>query len=163
MPVTMEELEALRRELSELPANKPRIVSKQNAVAELATELAAAQRRGYSVEDLAQLLAAKGLALTPGTLRGYLRRTRKKRRPAKNGSASSDLATPGSTGAGNANVSPAQHQASGPESHPTAPTHIPSQRSDSIGPGRGAQSLPGKGTTPVGSPPRAGTRGTGAA
>ena len=40
MPFTMEELDALRRELSELPANMPRILSKQNAVAELATELA---------------------------------------------------------------------------------------------------------------------------
>ena len=163
MPVTMEELEALRRELSELPANKPRIVSKQNAVAELATELASAQRRGYSVEDLAKLLAAKGLALTPGTLRGYLRRIRKKRRPTKSGSPSSDLATPGSAGVGSRNATPAQHQGSVRERHAVGPPHIPPARSDSNGPGSGAESAAGKGTPPVVGPPRAGTRGTGTA
>jgi hypothetical protein len=163
MPVTMEELEALRRELSELPANKPKIVSKQNAVAELATELAAAQRRGYSVDDLAKLLAAKGLALTPGTLRGYLRRTRKKRRPAKSGSPSSDLATPGSAGVGSRNATQAQHQGSVRERHAVAPAHIPPARSHSNGPGRGAESPEGKGTSPVVGPPRTGTRGSGTA
>ena len=84
MPFTTDELEVLRRELSELPATRPRIVSKQKAIAELTAELGAAQRRGYTIEDLAQLLADRGLAMTPGTLRGYLRRNRKKRRPGKN-------------------------------------------------------------------------------
>jgi len=162
MPVTMEELEALRRELSELPANKPRTVSKQNAVAELATDLAAAQRRGYSVEELAKLLAAKGLALTPGTLRGYLRRTRKKRRPAKNGSPSSDLATSGSAGVHSGNVPATQHHASVREQNVAAPAHISPARSDSSGPGRGAEIAAGKVTSPVAGPPRGGTRGTGA-
>jgi hypothetical protein len=163
MPFTMEELEALRRELSELPANMPRILSKQNAVAELATELASAQRRGYSVEDLAKLLAANGLALTPGTLRGYLRRTRKTRRPTKSGSPSSNLDTPGSAGVGSRNAIPAQHQGSVRERHAIAPAHIAPAPSDSNGPGRGAESPEGKGTSPVVGPPRAGTRATGTA
>ena len=84
MPFTTDELEVLRRELSELPPTRPRIVSKQKAIAELTAELGAAQRRGYTIEDLAQLLADRGLAMTPGTLRGYLRRNRKRRRPGKN-------------------------------------------------------------------------------
>ena len=163
MPVTMEELEALRRELSELPANKPRIVSKQSAVAELATELGAAQRRGYSVDDLAQLLAAKGLALTPGTLRGYLRRVRKKRRSAKKGTASSDPALPRTDAGGDGAVPGTQHQASGRERNAPLPAHIPPARSDSNGPSRGAESAAAKGTSPVACPPQAGTRGTGTA
>jgi hypothetical protein len=89
MPLTADDLEVLRRELSELPTTRPRTVTKQRAIAELAPELAAAQRRGYTVEDLAQLLADRGLAMTPGTLRGYLRRNRKKRRAGKPGSGAS--------------------------------------------------------------------------
>ena len=89
MPLTADDLEILRRELSELPTTRPRTVTKQRAIAELAPELAAAQRRGYTVEDLAQLLADRGLAMTPGTLRGYLRRNRKKRRAGKPGAGAS--------------------------------------------------------------------------
>jgi hypothetical protein len=84
----------LRRELSELPATRPRIVSKQKAIAELTAEFGAAQRRGYTIEDLAQLLADRGLAMTPGTLRGYLRRNRKKRRPGKNEAGATRETTP---------------------------------------------------------------------
>jgi hypothetical protein len=76
MPFTMDDIETLRRALSELPANRPRIVSKQNAVAELVTELTAAQRRGYSVEDLAQLLATKGLLSAAINRNGLMRRLR---------------------------------------------------------------------------------------
>jgi len=94
MLFTTDELEVLRRELSELPATRPRIVSKQKAIAELTAELGAAQRRGYTIEDLAQLLADRGLAMTPGTLRGYLRRNRKKRRPGKNEAAATRETTP---------------------------------------------------------------------
>ena len=89
MPLTADDLEILRRELSELPTTRPRTVTKQRAIAELGPELAAAQRRGYTVEDLAQLLADRGLAMTPGTLRGYLRRNRKKRRAGKPGTGAS--------------------------------------------------------------------------
>ena len=95
MPLTADDLEILRRELSELPTTRPRTVTKQRAIAELASELAAAQRRGYTVEELAQLLADRGLAMTPGTLRGYLRRNRKKRRAGKPGAVASQQSTSG--------------------------------------------------------------------
>ena len=161
MPFTMDDLETLRRALSELPANRPRIVSKQNAVAELVTELTAAQRRGYSVEDLAQLLASKGLSLTPGTLRGYLRRMRKKRRPLKKGEPASKVVAPmlavGDGGGG----SPGQHHASAHGQQSSASAQIPGAGSDSNGHGRGAESSAGKGTVGVAPPPRPGTRGTG--
>jgi len=97
MPLTADDLEILRRELSELPTTRPRTVTKQRAIAELAPELAAAQRRGYTVEDLAQLLADRGLSMTPGTLRGYLRRNRKKRRAGKRGELASQQSTGGTT------------------------------------------------------------------
>jgi hypothetical protein len=80
MAFSTDDLEAVRHVLKELPVNRPRNVSKRDAVAALASELAAAQRRGYSVDELAAMLSTKGLAITPGTLRGYLRRTRKKRK-----------------------------------------------------------------------------------
>jgi len=43
MPLTADDLEILRRELSELPTTRPRTVTKQRAIAELAPEPAAAQ------------------------------------------------------------------------------------------------------------------------
>jgi len=50
MPLTADDLEILRRELSELLTTRPRTVTKQRAIAELAPEPAAAQpklhRRG---------------------------------------------------------------------------------------------------------------------
>jgi len=78
MPITIEDVEALRRQLTELPRNRPREVNKQEAIALLASELSAAGRRGYKPDDLAHLLSERGLKMNAATLRGYLRRTRKK-------------------------------------------------------------------------------------
>ena len=78
MPFSVDDLEMLRRDLAQLPPNRPKTVSKHAAVVALVSELAAAQRLGYSVEELAELLSGKGLQMTPGTLRSYLRRARKK-------------------------------------------------------------------------------------
>jgi hypothetical protein len=79
MGITIDDVEALKRELAELPRNQPRQVTKQEAIAMLAGHLGAAKRRGYSPEELANLLSAKGIAINTATLRGYLRRNRKKR------------------------------------------------------------------------------------
>jgi hypothetical protein len=80
MAITIEDIEALRRRLTELPRHRPTEVSKQEAVNLLASELGAARRRGYSPEELAQLLSEQGVMINAATLRGYLRQTRKRRR-----------------------------------------------------------------------------------
>jgi hypothetical protein len=79
MAITIDDVEALKRELEELPRNQPRQVTKQEAVAMLASHLGSAKRRGYSPEELAGILSARGIEINAPTLRGYLRRNRKKR------------------------------------------------------------------------------------
>jgi len=80
MAITIDDIEALRRRLTELPRNQPREVSKQEAVILLASELGAARRRGYSPEELARLMSEQGVAINAATLRGYLRRKRRGRK-----------------------------------------------------------------------------------
>jgi hypothetical protein len=80
MAITIDDIEALRRRLTELPRHRPTEVSKQEAVNLLASELSAARRRGYSPEELAQLLSEQGVMINAPTLRGYLRQSRKRRR-----------------------------------------------------------------------------------
>lgn len=79
MAITIEDIEALRRKLAELPRHQAREVSKQEAIALLATELGSARRRGYSPDELAQLLSERGVAINAATLRGYLRKNRRNR------------------------------------------------------------------------------------
>lgn len=80
MSISVDDVEALRSTLSSLPRHQPKQVSKQEAIASLVSELAAAQRRGYSADDLARLMSEKGIAINGPTLRNCLRRLRKKRR-----------------------------------------------------------------------------------
>jgi hypothetical protein len=102
MSITLDDVEALRRVLAELPRNQPKEVSKQETVALLAAELGAAQRRGYTPDDLAQIFFERGIAINAATLRGYLRRSRKSSRrrasrpPIEAPSASEKSARPGS-------------------------------------------------------------------
>jgi hypothetical protein len=78
MGVSIEDIEALRRELEALPRHQPQSVSKQDAVALLAKQLGAAQRRGYSADELAQMFANRGISINAPTLRGYLQRSRRR-------------------------------------------------------------------------------------
>jgi hypothetical protein len=80
MSISVDDVEALRSILSSLPRHQPKQVSKQEAIASLVIELAAAQRRGYSADDLARLMSEKGIDINGPTLRNCLRRLRKKRR-----------------------------------------------------------------------------------
>jgi hypothetical protein len=100
MAITIEDIEALRRRLAELPRNQPREVTKQEAVSLLASELGAARRRGYSPEDLAQLLSEQGVMINAATLRGYLRRKRKARKPSPINPTPATPPSAGATGAG---------------------------------------------------------------
>jgi len=72
--ITIDDIEALRGRLRELPRNQPTEVSKQEAVILLACELGAARRRGYCPEEVAQLMSEQGITIHAATLRGYLRR-----------------------------------------------------------------------------------------
>jgi hypothetical protein len=80
MSISVDDVEALRSILTSLPRHQPKQVSKQEAIASLVSELAAAQRRGYSADDLARLMSEKGIDINGPTLRNCLRRLRKKRR-----------------------------------------------------------------------------------
>ncbi len=76
MPYTLEDAEALKAELATMPDadNKKKALTKRGAVAVLSEELRRMHsRKGYSTNELAALLTAKGLAITPQTLRSYLR------------------------------------------------------------------------------------------
>jgi hypothetical protein len=80
MSVTIEDIEALRQILAELPRHQPAQVSKQEAIALLSSELGGARRQGYSPEELARILSERGLGINAATLRGYLRRNRSGRK-----------------------------------------------------------------------------------
>jgi len=79
MSISTDDVEALRSILSALPRHQPKMLTKQQAIAALASEIAAAQRRGHPAGDLAQLLSEKGIDVNGPMLRHYLRKIRKPR------------------------------------------------------------------------------------
>ena len=127
MPFSTDDLETLRRDLTQLPPNRPKSVNNRDAVAALTPELVAAQRRGYSVEDLAQLLSEKGLRMTAGTLKGYLQRARKNKRPrrnAPNGNGAMEAMAPAAPNGG-ASVVAAKPASEPPSAQVPAPAVVP--------------------------------------
>lgn len=78
MALTLEAVGEIAATLKALPAieNKQRQVSKQEAIRLLAKEILASQKRGYSLEQIAEVLQSKGLALSAPTLKNYLQRSR---------------------------------------------------------------------------------------
>lgn len=78
MTITMKTVDSLRRKLDELPpqANEKQAMTKQEAVALLADEVAKLQARGYAVDEIATILTTNGLPLSPATLKSYLSRAR---------------------------------------------------------------------------------------
>lgn len=90
MEYTLETANRLAEELRAIPAKDPsqRRLDKQAMVRHLAEEIVALQRRGYTIEEVAESLRGHGLELTTPTLKNYLQRakgavgkTRKARRP----------------------------------------------------------------------------------
>jgi len=116
MAITIDDIEALRRRLTELPRNQPREVSKQEVVILLASELGAARRRGYSPEELARLMSEQGIAINAATLRGYLRRKRRSRKGRRG--TSTVVGTKAATTAKPASSAPAAGPAGPPPSPP---------------------------------------------
>jgi hypothetical protein len=76
---TLSKVEEIRKELKLVPAVGPegRPMTKQSAVRALHGEITNLGKRGYSLEQIAEMLSVRGLQLSPATLRGYLRKPRK--------------------------------------------------------------------------------------
>lgn len=83
MPVSVDDIESIRSMLAALPPNRPKQLTKQKAIASLASELGAAQRRGYTADDLARLISEKGIAVNALALKNYLRQSRRPRKGEK--------------------------------------------------------------------------------
>lgn len=79
MKYLVSQIEVWREELAALPPQDPgrRKVGKEQAVALMAKELQAAARRGYTADELADVLATKGLDVHGHTLRKTLRKARR--------------------------------------------------------------------------------------
>ncbi len=80
MTYTVENAEEMARTLRALPAMdaSKRRLSKQGVVKYLATEIAALQERGYTLEQVSESLQGAGLTITTPTLKSYLQRTKTK-------------------------------------------------------------------------------------
>jgi hypothetical protein len=74
-PISVEQLEALAKELAAMPAyeDRKRIVSKREAISALAGEIAGMRQRGYAIERIVEILRERGIKLSIPTLRSYLR------------------------------------------------------------------------------------------
>jgi DNA-binding transcriptional MerR regulator len=83
MSYTVEKVEKVAEKLRSLPPapeNKKRQVSKQEAVKILADEITSLQKRGYSIEQIAELMRGEGLDFATPSLRSYLQRAKQKKR-----------------------------------------------------------------------------------
>ena len=81
MSYTLEKAEEMARALRTLPAMEGRL-SKQAVVKHLVAEIAALQKRGYTIEQVVESLQGVGLTITTPTLKSYLQRAKAK--PVKN-------------------------------------------------------------------------------
>ena len=100
--LNIETVEQIRAKMKELPPveNKKRTVSKQEAIKLLAKDIKAMQARGYTLEQVSELLKQLGVSLATPTLRSYLKRagsgtaTRKKGSEAGSATAIEDQQQP---------------------------------------------------------------------
>jgi hypothetical protein len=77
---TVESANRMAEELRAIPAKDPakRKLDKQGMVSLLAGELIALQKRGYTIEEVAEGLRGRGLTITTPTLKNYLQRAKSK-------------------------------------------------------------------------------------
>lgn len=82
MTITLEGIEALKASMQEAPEveKSRREISKQDAVKELRSEIEAMQKRGYTLEDIAEFMSKGGVQITTATLKSYLQRTKPARK-----------------------------------------------------------------------------------
>ncbi|WP_157798563.1 hypothetical protein [Dyella ginsengisoli] len=94
MTITTENINQLRSALNDLPQAplRTRQLTKRDMVEKLRKELEQAQRRGYTLKDLAELMEKNGVKIHPNMLGQYLRDKEhaKGRRPARVTGASND-------------------------------------------------------------------------
>jgi len=79
MAYTTEQLEGIAAKLREMPPveKKKQVHSKAEAVRFLGKEIAALQKRGYSLDQIAESLRGEGLDIATPTLKSYLQRAKK--------------------------------------------------------------------------------------
>ncbi|NMZ14947.1 hypothetical protein HBO07_27185 [Pseudomonas proteolytica] len=90
MKIAIETIENLQESLKSLPAVevKKREVSKPEAVQMLAAQVSDLQKKGYTIEMIAEIFTANGLDIKPQTLKSYLTRAKGLKGPKKRGSKS---------------------------------------------------------------------------
>lgn len=77
MAYTIEQLDSIAAKLRALPPiDKQRQVSKQAAVKRLTKEITALQKRGYTLEQIADALRGEGLEISTRLLSTYLQRAK---------------------------------------------------------------------------------------
>jgi hypothetical protein len=71
--INKDTLAKMRATFADLPPKPKSAFTRREAIAEMANEIRRARDElGYSLEDIAQMLAGHGHAIKPATLRGYL-------------------------------------------------------------------------------------------
>jgi len=133
-------IQALGEELALMPevGDEERVISTREAVRLLLPMIQKMQRKGYPLERIVERLAAGGVTVTKGTLRGYLRGGRKKK-VAGGGSPAAAAAAPPSAGGGgsgatpSAGAAPADGRSRGAGEAPSAPAARPDSRRASNG------------------------------
>lgn len=87
MGKTVEDIEAIGAYLDSLPpkeTKKRMVENKSEAVALLQKSIEAMRQRGYSLEDIAAILAERGVEIASPTLKSYLQRSKgAKKKPTK--------------------------------------------------------------------------------
>jgi uncharacterized protein YpbB len=78
MALTIEKIEKIAEKLRAMPAveNKHRQASNQEAIKLLAKDIKGMQQRGYTLEQIADILKSNELAVAAPTLRSYLQRAK---------------------------------------------------------------------------------------
>ncbi len=124
---------ALKQALEALPKRQRRKLSTREAIAEMADTISASLLKGYTQEEIAQLLTTRGIRVAPSTLRQYLRRHRGK---ARRKLRKADPAVGGAGGEAAPGKQPDTRPAPSPESGlatPAATTVATTARTPSVG------------------------------
>lgn len=77
MKYTEDQIEAIAKKLREMPpVEKKKQYSMQEAVRLLAKEIALLQKRGYTLDQISEILRGEGLSIATPTLKSYLQRAK---------------------------------------------------------------------------------------
>src|SRR5471030_2285897 len=100
MGVTIEQVEAIAARLRTLPPieNKKQVVSKQESIRMLTGEIAALRERGYTLEQVAELLTSNHLQIGAPTLKSYLQRSQSGSKKTNGKRKNKALSVPASSG-----------------------------------------------------------------